>query len=205
MFTIDFDGIARAQCPFLYQRALRLTRNPAQAWDLVQDTFERSLRHFPAQLPVHKVRSWLLVIMRNLFVDRLRSAEAHVRVCSFDPNYLDVAATPVEEDPPRRSDGFQAEDVRACLDRLPPVLRGAYELHEFSGMSYREIADLLGLPATTVGTRILRARRRLSELLLARAAGTDLDGCPLRDLDGGPDPVGLPGSSIGRVRRAVGS
>ena len=172
MLTIDFDGIARNHGPVLYRRALKLTKSPAQAWDLVQDTFERGLRHFPERLPLGKVQSWLLVILRNLFLDRLRSPESQVRMCGANHDWPDLAA-PVpdeEEENQPRSERFRAVDVRACLDQLPPLLRQSYEMHEFGGLAYKEIADLLGLRVATVGTRILRARRRLCELLLARLA-----------------------------------
>jgi len=173
MLTIDFDRIARNNCSALYQRALRLTRNAAQAWDLVQDTFERSLRHFPAQLPATKVRAWLLVIMRNLFLDRVRSPESRFFTSTGEQDWPDLAANSEEEEEQQqrsRSERFRTEDVKACLDQLPPVLRQAYELHAFGNLSYREIAGLLNLRAATVGTRILRARRRLCELLLAGTA-----------------------------------
>jgi RNA polymerase sigma-70 factor, ECF subfamily len=174
MLTIDFDGIARNHCSVLYRRALKLTRNSAQAWDLVQDTFERGLKHFPEQLPATKVQSWLLVILRNLFLDRMRSPESQVRMCGANHDWPALAAPDAdEEDGPPRSERFRAEDVRACLDQLPATLRQSYEMHAFGGLSYREIANLLGLRVATVGTRILRARRRLCDLLLARLPATE--------------------------------
>jgi RNA polymerase sigma-70 factor (ECF subfamily) len=170
MLTIDFEGIARTSASVLYRRALKLTGNSAQAWDLVQDTFERGLTRFPEGLPAAKVQSWLLVILRNLFVDRMRSPESQVRMCGSAQDWPDLAVAPQPDEESRRplSECFRAEDVRACLDQLPPILRQSYEMHEFGGLSYREVADLLGLRVATVGTRILRARRRLCDLLLAR-------------------------------------
>jgi RNA polymerase sigma-70 factor (ECF subfamily) len=171
MLTIDFDGIARNHGPVLYRRALKLTGNASLAADLVQDTFERGLRRFPERLPPTKVQSWLLVILRNLFLDRMRSPESQVRMRGANHDWPDLAAPPIEveeEEQAPPSERFRAEDVRACLDQLPPMLRQSYEMHEFGGLSYKEIADLIGLRVATVGTRILRARRRLCELLLAR-------------------------------------
>ena len=179
MSRVDFERIARENLADLYRCALKLTRSSAQAWDLVQDTFERSLTRFPPHLPPEKVRSWLVVIMRNLFLDAARSARSQVRLwrARANPERPDPVH-PLEEEEAcaRRSERFRAEDVRACLADLAPVLRQSFELHAFGGLSYRDIAALLDLRVTTVGTRILRARRRLCELLLARAGGSEPQG-----------------------------
>src|SRR5262245_32982172 len=154
MLTINFDGIARNHSAVLYRRALQLTRNSAQAWDLVQDTFERSLRHFPAHLPTARIQSWLLVVMRNLFLDWIRSPESRVQMCGDNQHWPDLAV-PIAEEATLQSERFRVEDVRACLDRLPPSLRQSYELHVFGGLCYREIVVFLVLRYVMLGTPLL--------------------------------------------------
>ena len=159
----DFDDVVKAHARALFSRACRLTRERSDAADLVQDTFERALTHRPADLPSHKVRGWLFIIMQNLHLDRCRSATRHKRVALTDDV---VSVVPNEEQVALPSwQTIDVTEVRACLDKLDPHLREPYVLQTEQGLSLAVIAARLGVPVATAGSRVFRARRKLRALL----------------------------------------
>jgi RNA polymerase sigma-70 factor, ECF subfamily len=146
----DLTNVARLHRAALLARAQFLSRAPSDAWDLLQDTFERALRTMPLGLPSDETRRWMLVVMHNIHFDRCRAAKPWAETdCCNEPSWraLDV------------------DQVRACLRRLDPRLRDAYVLQTEERLPLRTIAERLGIPVATVGTRLFRARRRLRELL----------------------------------------
>jgi RNA polymerase sigma-70 factor (ECF subfamily) len=160
---LDFDQIVREHGRALFCRASRLTRRQFDAWDLVQDTIERALSRPSPELPVAKIRSWLFVIMQNIYVDRCRAAGRR-RFVALSDDMMIQDGDDAESMPAWRS--VDLEDVHACLDRLDPRLREAYLLQVEQGLSLGAIAERLGTPVATVGTRLFRARRRLRALLV---------------------------------------
>jgi RNA polymerase sigma-70 factor (ECF subfamily) len=150
----------------LIRRARRLASNDAEARDLVQDTFERALRANRAPGVASEFRPWLMRLMVNLWIDRLRSQKRrHLVPLGVE---ADTAAAPSI-----REDGSQwrqhsLEDVRSALRQVPEPLRSAYQLHAMEGRSYAEVAATCAVEESTVGTRIHRARRYLRQLLLRR-------------------------------------
>ena len=166
MLENQLDKVTRACLPALRARALNLTRNPDQAADLVQDTFERALRRLSPQLPADRVLGWLCVVMRHIFIDGVRAPESRLRSRS-DITLLPHPPTPDEGAPPQWQ-LVEIEDAHAALDLLPADLKRPYEMHVLANMSYREIEEILDMPLATVGTRIYRARRRLREILSAK-------------------------------------
>jgi RNA polymerase sigma-70 factor (ECF subfamily) len=163
MSIIDFDQLAMYHHCRLYQQALQLTRNRDKAQDLTQDTFERCLRRLPTGVPAEKVLSWMLVVMRHLFLDEIRSRACRRQVVLDVENCPDVEPDSVE-DPPNWQ-AIPVKAVRQAVRALPDTLRRPYELHVFVNLRYREVGAVLHLPVKTVGTRIHRARRRLRDLL----------------------------------------
>lgn len=160
----------RAHQPALLLLAERLCQNRPDAHDLVQDTFERALRAWRRLPPGANIRAWLAAILNNLFIDRRRRALRAPRVHTIGNIEVpapEARATPVWKE-------VTAEQVRAAIVELEDPFRCAYELHAFGGRSYREIADVLGIPTSTVGTRLLRARRML-RLLLLRSVRPDAE------------------------------
>jgi RNA polymerase sigma-70 factor (ECF subfamily) len=143
--------------------AMRLTGNAADAHDLVQDTFERALRAYPRLAPDANVRGWLIAILHNLFIDHCRRVRRAPKTAELVP---EVAAAPPDPPPAPAWTMVSPEQVRAALDRLGPPFREAYELHAVEGRSYQEISERLGIPKNTVGTRLIRARKKLKALLL---------------------------------------
>jgi RNA polymerase sigma-70 factor (ECF subfamily) len=147
--------------PELRARATRLTGTRSDADDLVQQTLEKALR-FSRSLDQHtNPRAWLLRTMFNLFVDarrqttRLRPLSALLEARL--PTPLPYEPTPWEM--------LSETDLWRAIERLPDHQREALHMSAREGYTYREIGDVLGIPAATVGTRLLRARVRVRRLL----------------------------------------
>jgi RNA polymerase sigma-70 factor (ECF subfamily) len=117
----------------------------------------------PDDLSPVKVRPWLMAILGNLHTDRCRAVRRYQRVAASEGALLGVAQPEAPHDPPWLS--IDTVAVEACLERLDPRLREAYSLQVQEGLSLSAIAERLGVPAATAGTRVFRARRRLRELL----------------------------------------
>jgi RNA polymerase sigma-70 factor, ECF subfamily len=156
-----------ALLPALRARAQRLERDPFLADDLVQDTVEKALRSGHMFSGGGNLRGWLFTIMHNLFVDRCRVRNRSAGPPDGGP---DRVPSPIDREPLPAWQTLTLAEVRevsACLQR---VLREAVELVCFEGLSYQEAGLRLGIPPVTVGTRLVRARGRLRELLSERLA-----------------------------------
>ena len=161
----------------LYATALRLTRNRADAQDLVQDTLVKALRFESRFERGTNLRAWLSTILHNTFRNRLRDTGRET---------VDVDSARVEE-AAARPDGTPAGetpeqillrdtldvDLRAALDELPDVFRQAVWLRDVEEFSYAEMAGILDVPIGTVMSRISRGRRMLLEALTAARARKD--------------------------------
>jgi RNA polymerase sigma-70 factor (ECF subfamily) len=146
----------------LHGIALKLCRGAsAPADDLVQDTYVRALRSRNRYEDRGITRTWLVVILHNLFVDRCREMK-RARVTEDIDTHVLPAPEPIA--PPAWAD-VTPNQVGAAVARLSNELRSVFELHT-AGASYDEIAAKLWIPQSTVGTRLLRARRKLKALLL---------------------------------------
>lgn len=156
------DQLAKDHMQYLQARALRLTRNHADAADLVQDTFERALKFAGPRVCGARARNWLLVVMHNLFVDRYRASRS-ARLVHAQNLLLQLPVAEVAEPDPR--DHVTIDDVQRALTKVPEPLRRVFELREMQGRSYADIAAELGIPLVTVGTRLLRARRHIKATL----------------------------------------
>ena len=151
----------------LYATALRLTRNRADAEDLVQDTFVKALRFSDRFTPGTNLKAWLYTILHNTWRNRRRDAARDT---------VDVDSARVEE-AAAQPDGPAAletperillratldADLQAALDALPEAFREAVWLRDVEEFSYAEIAEMLGIPIGTVMSRISRGRRLLFE------------------------------------------
>lgn len=153
----------------LYGAALRLTRNPADAEDLVQDTYLKAFRASESFQPGTNLRAWLFTILHNHFLnDRRRAKASPVHV---DSETAEKAAAVI---PARLESAEDAlvkrvtdDEVRAALEAVPESFREAVWLRDAEGFSYVEIAEMLKVPVGTVMSRISRGRR----LLAGRLAG----------------------------------
>lgn len=153
----------------LYATALRLTRNRAEAEDLVQDALVRALRFADRFTAGTNLKAWLYTILHNAWRNRRRDA-ARDPVVADSERAEDAAAlpdAPVEIETPERVllRATLDADLQSALDGLPETFRQAVWLRDVEEFSYAEIAEILGVPIGTVMSRISRGRRQLFEAL----------------------------------------
>jgi RNA polymerase sigma-70 factor, ECF subfamily len=165
-----FEEEALAQADALYRAARRLTRNPAEAEDLVQDTYLKAFRSAASFERGTNLRAWLFTILMNTYRNSRRDA-------ARDP--VDVDSEAVEEaQAPSSAAAATPEDLllratldvdlQAALNDLPETFRAAVWLRDVEEFSYAEIARMLEIPVGTVMSRISRGRRLLYQQLVAR-------------------------------------
>ena len=160
-----------------YTFARYLARDPSAAEDIVQEASLRAFRHLES-LRNHDARAWMMKIVRNCFY-AWREKVVQAGLKSIDTDLLsDDAGTGPEEadfaehelDPQRILEStMKREAVRQMIESLPVQYREALVLRELNDLSYREIADLTGMPIGTVMSRLARARDLLKKLWLERA------------------------------------
>ena len=155
------------QLPVVRAVARNLVRDPQEVEDLVQDVFEKALRSIDRIDLGHNPRGWMVTILQNLHIDRCR---ARARMRPHVPCDELPIATEAHDEAPAWS-AITTDDVRRAAARLPDDLRDVYTMFALDGRSYIEVAEALGIPKATVGTRLSRARARLKQLLTAELAG----------------------------------
>lgn len=153
----------------LYAHGLRLTRNPQDAQDLVQETYLRALAAWPRFQPGTNCRAWLYRILTNSFINiyrrrrrrnRLANAEDDIAVALYGTAAL--AGTGPREDV---GEDELSDEVAAALDSLGAIYREIIILADIDGLKYRDIAKALELPLGTVMSRLHRARQKLRDKL----------------------------------------
>ena len=156
----------------LYGLALKLTRNPTAAEDLVQDTYLKAVRFAPSFTPGSNVKAWLFTILHNTFRNNRRGAGRDP--VDVDSDVIEsVALASPDENPERQLlRSVMDVDLQAALDALPDVYRQAVWLRDVEECAYQEIAEIVGIPAGTVMSRISRGRRMLHDLLVAARSGS---------------------------------
>jgi RNA polymerase sigma-70 factor (ECF subfamily) len=172
-----FDAEALSYVDRLYGTAVRLTRNAADAEDLVQETYLKAFRARDRFERGTNLKAWLFTILHNTHRNLRRDA-------AREP--VDVDSGIVEAAAPRSAGVETPEqlllratldaDVQAALDALPPAFREAVWLRDVEEFTYAEIAAMLAIPIGTVMSRISRGRRALHDLLVAsRRHGNELE------------------------------
>lgn len=176
-----FEEGALTYLDSLYRTALRLTRVPADAEDLVQDTYLKAFRAADRFTPGTNLRAWLFTILHNAARNRARDRARDT--VTVDSEVVDRAA-----DAPAAPDGGTravetpetillrqtlAPDLQAAIDALPAAFRQAVWLRDVEEFSYAEIAEMLSIPVGTVMSRISRGRNALFERM---TAGTSRQG-----------------------------
>ncbi|HLL79313.1 MAG TPA: sigma-70 family RNA polymerase sigma factor [Ktedonobacteraceae bacterium] len=170
----DFTAGVIAQLDSLYRTALRLTRNPQEAEDLVQETMLKAFRFSSQYQPGTNLRAWLFRILNTSAINRYRKQSTHPTPTSLPEGeefYLynhirDLSGqelTTAAED--EVLSHYLDEDVFNALNDLPYNFRMPVILADIEGMSYKEIAEALSIPIGTVMSRISRARRQLQQSL----------------------------------------
>ena len=146
-----------------YNLARWLMRNETEAEDVVQDSYLRAIRHFGA-FRGGDGRAWLLTIVRNGCYDRLRLNGASRRSTDFDEAVHSGGQQSLNPETALLL-AERSELVRKSLEELPPEYREVLVLRELEQLSYREIADIAGIPMGTVMSRLNRGRQRLQQTL----------------------------------------
>ena len=169
-----FADQAMELMPALYSAALRMTRNRADAEDLVQETFLKGYRGFGSFQEGTNLKAWLYRILVNTFINSYRAKQRRPDEGDLDDVedlYLYRRIGGLEQAEASRSaedevlDTFTDDEVKAALESLPEQFRIAVLLADVEGFQYKEIAEILDVPIGTVMSRLHRGRRALQKAL----------------------------------------
>ena len=165
-----FDAEALGHVDSLYRTALRLTGSPADAEDLVQDTFLKAFRAADSFEPGTNLRAWLFTILHNSARNRFRDLAREGLVVDTDAVEQASDASAAARPSPDSPEAMLLKDtlgpeLQAAIDALPAAFRQAVWLRDVEEFSYAEIARMLEIPAGTVMSRISRGRRMLFDRL----------------------------------------
>jgi RNA polymerase sigma-70 factor (ECF subfamily) len=157
---MDFRNEVAGHVPHLRRFARALSGDAALADDLVQDCIERALRKQHLFDETRNLKTWLFTILRNLFVSGLRRKTGEMAVKNVDDLVGGEDATL-----PEQEHGLAVAEIGQALDRLPAAHREVVLLVALEDMSYREVAEITGVPIGTVMSRLSRARASLRTML----------------------------------------
>jgi RNA polymerase sigma-70 factor (ECF subfamily) len=169
--------------PALYSAAMRMTRNTADAEDLVQETYLRAYRGFGGFEEGTNLRAWLYRILTNTFINSYRAKQRRPDERDLDEVedlYLYRRIGALEEALAARSaedemlDLFTDDEVKRAMESLPEQFRLAVYLADVEGFSYKEIAEILEVPIGTVMSRLHRGRKAMQRELYEYAADRGL-------------------------------
>ena len=178
-----FAEMAMEHMSSLYSGALRMTRNPADAEDLVQETYLKAYRGFGGFQEGTNLKAWLYRILTNTYINTYRAKQRRPDETDLDEAedfYLyrrlggleAVAAGRSAED--ELMDWFTDAEVKDAVESLPEAFRLAVLLADVEGFSYKEIAEILDIPIGTVMSRLHRGRKGLEQRLLGFAEAQNL-------------------------------
>lgn len=166
-----FDKEALPHMDALYRTALRMTKNPEDAEDLVQEAYVKAYRFWDRFEPGSNCRAWLFKIMTNIFINNYRSKSRtpiSVNVDDIDDNFLygQLAALGPGDNPERQLFAkIFDDDVKKAIEELPDDFRLVVVLSFLEGFSYQEIAEIADLQLGTVKSRLHRGRKLLQKQL----------------------------------------
>jgi RNA polymerase sigma-70 factor, ECF subfamily len=171
---VRFAELAMPYMSALYSAALRMTRNPADAEDLVQETYLRAYRGFGGFREGTNLKAWLYKILTNTFINTYRARKRRPEEIDLDDNEdfflfrrlggleaANASRTPESE----VLDDIPDEVVKQALEALPEQFRMAVLLADVEGFSYKEIAEIMDVPIGTVMSRLHRGRKQLQKSL----------------------------------------
>ncbi|HUC43632.1 MAG TPA: sigma-70 family RNA polymerase sigma factor [Candidatus Sulfotelmatobacter sp.] len=172
-----FQEAALAHLSSLFNFALKLTRNRERAEDLVQETYLRAYRASESFTPGTNMKAWLFQILKNAQLNVYRSAKTHPEEVPLEPDEDRWAELSGPETPESIvMNGLLDGEIQDALDAVPTEYREVVVLAILEEMSYREIADILGIPIGTVMSRLHRGRKILQAKLHDFAAKRGLLG-----------------------------
>jgi RNA polymerase sigma-70 factor, ECF subfamily len=167
----DFESVALPHIDSLYATGLRMTRDPREAEDLVQDTMLAAYRFFDRFEPGTNCKAWLFKILTNTFINKYRKRvrEREVRdVASTEdtPSLMSEDVAHASRDPEGKIvSALLSDDVKRALEAVPHDYRMAVILCDLEDFSYKEIAEIMDCPVGTVMSRLHRGRRMLQKTL----------------------------------------
>ncbi len=169
-----FADLAMEHMPSLYTAALRMTRNPSDAEDLVQDTYLKAYRGFGGFQEGTNLKAWLYRILTNTYINAYRAKKRRPELTDIDDVedlYLYHRLGGLEAASTRQSaeeqvlEHFTEAEVKDAIEALPEQFRLAVLLGDVEGFSYKEIAEILDVPIGTVMSRLHRGRKALQRRL----------------------------------------
>jgi RNA polymerase sigma-70 factor (ECF subfamily) len=169
---LKFETLAFPHMDALYSTALRMTRHPLDAEDLVQDVFLRAYRFFDKFEEGTNFKAWIFKILTNTFINRYRKKIREPQQTEFDKVEYYYSESEKERDDKyetryeekRYADLF-GDEVNAALAKLSYDFRAVVILCDIEGFSYKEIAQIIDTPIGTVMSRLSRARQQLQNYL----------------------------------------
>lgn len=170
----NFERDAMPLAPQLYGAAVRMTRNPANAEDLVQETFLKAYRAYGTFEEGTNLKAWLYRILTNTFINNYRRDTRRPQetdLGELEDLYLfrrlarETSATSSTSAEDQLLEGLVEEDIKQAIESLPENFRMVVLLADLEGFSYKEIADILEIPIGTVMSRLHRGRKALQVAL----------------------------------------
>lgn len=169
-----FTGDTEQFMGSLYSAALRMTRNPSDAEDLVQETYLKAYRSYASFKEGTNLKAWLYRILTNTFINSYRSKKRHpeeTELEEVEDFYLFRRLGGLEAAAAGRSaedevlEAITDEEVKYAVESLPESFRMAVLLADVEGFSYKEIAEIMEVPIGTVMSRLHRGRKALQKAL----------------------------------------
>ncbi len=169
----EFESLAFEYMDQLFSTALRLTKNPLDAEDLLQDTLLRAYRFFNKFQPGTNFKAWIFKILTNTFINRYRKQQREPQQVDFekvefaysDDGKASQDRAHQEEIDYRVHEHLFDDKIKDALDRLAEDFRIVVILCDIHGFSYKEIAEIVGVPIGTVMSRLSRGRKQLQKFL----------------------------------------
>ena len=170
----DFERDAMQYTRQLYSAAMRMTRNPADAEDLVQETYLKAYRAYHTFQEGTNLKAWLYRILTNTYINKYRKDSrrpSEVDLGTVEDMYLyrrlgsEESAEAARTTEDRVLDGLVESDIKQAVEELPESFRMPVLLADLEGFAYKEIAEILDIPIGTVMSRLHRGRKAMQKRL----------------------------------------